>query len=200
MYEISVVNVLNVSNRASHTHSPHNTDNKPQNDMKKKTLALLLTASLPFASIGWTNSHSHAKSSKDVVDVLVAPPTFETLVAAVTAAGLVDTLKGSGPFTIFAPTDAAFKALPEGTVQELLKPENRDQLVSILTYHVVPGKVMAADVKPGEVETVNGSKINITVRYGKVKINDAEVIATDLSGSNGVIHIIDKVIIPSTGG
>ncbi|WP_068119173.1 fasciclin domain-containing protein [Tropicimonas marinistellae] len=135
--------------------------------------------------------------SMDIVDTAVGAGSFETLVAAVTAAGLVDTLKGDGPFTVFAPTDDAFAALPDGTVESLLLPENKDQLVSILTYHVVPAKVMAADVAGQTVtaKTVNGGKLTVDGRDG-VMINDAEVVQADIMASNGVIHVVDKVILP----
>jgi uncharacterized surface protein with fasciclin (FAS1) repeats len=137
-------------------------------------------------------------SKADIVDTAVAAGQFNTLAAALEAAGLVDTLKSEGPFTVFAPTDEAFAALPEGTVETLLKPENRDQLVSILTYHVVPGKVMASDVVSlSEATTVNGSDIAIKVMDGSVHINDATVIAADVNASNGVIHVIDTVILPN---
>ena len=132
----------------------------------------------------------------DIVDIAVSAGQFTTLVAAVQAAGLVDTLKSDGPFTVFAPTDAAFAALPAGTVETLLRPENRDQLVSILTYHVVPAIVLAADVKSGAVPTVNGKTATAKVASGKVTIDGATVIATDLIGSNGVVHVIDQVILP----
>lgn len=136
---------------------------------------------------------------KDIVDTAVAAGNFETLAAALGAAGLVDTLKGEGPFTVFAPTDEAFAKLPEGTVESLLKPENKDQLTAILTYHVVPGKVMAADVvKLGDAKTVNGKSIVIKIDGGAVMINDAKVTATDIKASNGVIHVIDQVILPPT--
>lgn len=134
--------------------------------------------------------------TKDIVDTAVAAGSFKTLVAAVQAAGLVETLKGPGPFTVFAPTDEAFAKLPAGTVESLLKPENKDKLVAILTYHVVPGKVMAADVKPMEVKTVNGKEAKIAVTDGKVTIDKANVVKTDIVTSNGVIHVIDAVIIP----
>ncbi|MGJ8632574.1 MAG: fasciclin domain-containing protein [Luteolibacter sp.] len=134
---------------------------------------------------------------KNIVEIASEADDFSTLVAAVKAAGLAETLSGEGPFTVFAPTNAAFEALPEGTVAELLKPENKDKLVAILTYHVVPGKVMAADVKPMEVGTVNGSEATITVEGETVMIDDAKVIKTDIEGSNGVIHAIDKVIMPA---
>lgn len=136
--------------------------------------------------------------SKDIVDTAVGAGDFGTLVAAVQAAGLVDTLKGDGPFTVFAPTDAAFAALPEGTVENLLKPENKEQLISILTYHVVPGKVMSTDlVDDMTAATVQGGEITIDLDNG-VMINDASVAAADIEASNGVIHVIDKVILPGS--
>lgn len=133
---------------------------------------------------------------KDIVDTAVSAGQFNTLVAAVKAAGLVDTLKGDGPFTVFAPTDEAFAALPEGTVESLLKPENKDQLIAILTYHVVPAKVMAKDVSSGEVPTVNGQTATVEVSDSGVMIEGASVVKTDVKASNGVIHVIDKVILP----
>jgi uncharacterized surface protein with fasciclin (FAS1) repeats len=137
--------------------------------------------------------------SKDIVDTAVAAGQFETLAAALGAADLVDTLKGDGPFTVFAPTDEAFAKLPEGTVENLLKPENRDKLVAILTYHVVSGKVMAADVvNLSEARTVNGQSVAIKVVDNDVRIDNATVIATDIDASNGVIHVIDTVILPSS--
>jgi uncharacterized surface protein with fasciclin (FAS1) repeats len=139
---------------------------------------------------------SQGADKKDIVDIAAGNDDFSTLVAAVKAGGLVDTLKGDGPFTVFAPTNEAFAKLPEGTVESLLKPENKDKLVSILTYHVVPGKVMAADVASGDVSTVNGQKATIAVADGKVSIDNAGVVATDIEGSNGVIHVIDTVILP----
>ena len=142
-------------------------------------------------------STSVKAQSKDIVDLAVGNDNLKTLVAAVKAGGLVDVLKGDGPFTVFAPTDDAFAKLPEGTVESLLKPENKDQLVAILTYHVVPGKVMAADVVGlTEAGTVNGAKIDIAVQGDIVMINDAKVTAADVSASNGVIHVIDTVLIP----
>lgn len=139
----------------------------------------------------------HAKES-DIVDTAVSAGSFKTLVAAVKAAGLVETLKGKGPFTVFAPTDAAFEKLPKGTVESLLKPENKDKLVAILTYHVVPGKVMAKDVvKLTAAKTVQGQEVAIKVADGKVTVDNANVVKTDISCSNGVIHVIDSVIIPA---
>lgn len=136
--------------------------------------------------------------AKDIVDIAAGAEDFSTLVAAVKAGGLVETLKGEGPFTVFAPTNAAFEKLPKGTVEDLLKPENKDKLVAILTYHVVAGKVMAADaVKLDKAKTVNGAEFTIAVKDGKVLLNDSsEVIKTDIVGSNGVIHVIDTVILP----
>lgn len=159
----------------------------------KTKLSLLLIATVATA-LTFT---SRAADSKDIVDIAAGNDDFSTLVAAVTTAGLVETLKGDGPFTVFAPTNEAFAKLPEGTVETLLKPENKDQLVAILTYHVVPAKVMAKDVTAGEVPTVNGQKATITITDGKVMIDNANVTATDIVGSNGVIHVIDAVIMPS---
>ena len=132
----------------------------------------------------------------DIVDIAANNDNFETLVAAVTAAGLVETLQGDGPFTVFAPTDDAFATLPEGTVEDLLKPENKDALVSVLTYHVVSGKVMAADVQTGEVPSVQGDTLALVVTDGKVSVDAATVITADIEASNGVIHVIDAVILP----
>ena len=136
-------------------------------------------------------------AKKDIVDTAATTDGFSTLVAAVQAAGLVETLKGDGPFTVFAPTDAAFAALPEGTVENLLKPESKDQLIAVLTYHVVPGKVMSTDIagKTTDAATVQGANIAIDATDG-VKVNDAKVVAADIETSNGVIHVIDKVILP----
>ncbi len=136
-------------------------------------------------------------NTQDIVDTAVAAGQFKTLAAALTAAGLVDTLKGPGPLTVFAPNDAAFAELPAGTVENLLKPENKAQLTAILTYHVVPGKVMAADVvKLKEAKTVNGNMLQVKVNGSEVMINDANVTATDIAASNGVIHVIDSVVLP----
>ena len=135
--------------------------------------------------------------SKDIVDTAVGAGSFKTLVAAVQAAGLVETLKGAGPFTVFAPTDEAFGKLPACTVETLLKPENKAKLVAVLTYHVVPGKVMAADVvKITEAPTVQGSKVKVKVEDCTVMIDGAKVVKTDIETSNGVLHVIDAVILP----
>ena len=134
---------------------------------------------------------------KDIVDTAVAAGDFKTLAAALQAAGLVETLKGPGPFTVFAPTDAAFAKLPAGTLDSLLKPENKAQLTSILTYHVVPGKVKAADVvKLTSTKTVNGQAVAINAADGKVTVDGANVVKTDIGASNGVIHVIDAVMLP----
>jgi len=132
----------------------------------------------------------------DIVAVASSPGSFKTLVAAVKAAGLVETLQGKGPFTVFAPTDDAFAKLPAGTVEDLLKPENKEKLVAILTYHVLPGKVMAADVKTMKAKTVNGKELSIKVEGGSVTVDNAKVVKTDVAASNGVIHVIDTVVLP----
>jgi len=138
-----------------------------------------------------------AQDKKDIVDTAVAAGSFNTLVAAVKAAGLVDTLKGKGPFTVFAPTDDAFKKLPPGTLEDLLKPENKEKLKGILTYHVVPGKVMAKDVvKMKSAKTVNGQSLTIMVKDGTVMVDNAKVVKTDIMCTNGVIHVIDAVVLP----
>jgi uncharacterized surface protein with fasciclin (FAS1) repeats len=155
--------------------------------------------SLSAAIIGATMAVSAASASEmDIVDTAVGAGSFNTLVAAVQAAGLVDTLKGDGPFTVFAPTDEAFAALPEGTVANLLLPENRDQLVAVLTYHVIPGRVMSGDIagQTLEVATVQGSTVDINATSG-VTIDGATVTAADIEASNGVIHVIDRVILPN---
>ena len=158
-------------------------------------LSLLVGLSVGLAGCGESmNIFSH---SKDIVDTAVADDDFNTLVAAIQAAGLVETLKGEGPFTVFAPTDEAFAKLPEGTLDSLLKPANKQKLASILTYHVVPGKVMAADVlNLSEAKTVNGQSLKIAVKDGTVMVNSAKVIKTDIECSNGVIHVIDAVVLP----
>ncbi len=143
-------------------------------------------------------SASFAGGNKDIVDTAVGAGSFETLVAAVQAAELVDTLKGEGPFTVFAPTDEAFAALPDGTVETLLKPENKDQLIAVLTYHVVPGKVMSGDLSDDmTAATVQGGEVTIDLDNG-VMVNDASVVQADIETSNGVIHVIDKVILPAS--
>ncbi|MEX0328133.1 MAG: fasciclin domain-containing protein [Ruegeria sp.] len=158
-----------------------------------RNIAVASVASVLFTTSAMADGHG-----KDIVDTAVGAGSFGTLVAAVQAAELVDTLKGEGPFTVFAPTDEAFAALPEGTVETLLKPENKDQLVAILTYHVVPGKVMSGDLSDDmTAATVQGGDITIDLDNG-VMINDANVVQADIETSNGVIHVIDKVILPAS--
>jgi uncharacterized surface protein with fasciclin (FAS1) repeats len=138
-------------------------------------------------------------AEQDIVDTAVAAGQFKTLAAALSEAGLAATLKGPGPFTVFAPTDAAFAKLPAGTVEGLLRPENKDKLTAILTYHVVPGRVTAADVgKLKEAKTVNGKMLTVSANGSGVMINDAKVTTADIAASNGVIHVIDSVILPAS--
>lgn len=154
-------------------------------------------AGVLFAALMMLPMSSANAASKDIVDVAAANGGFKTLVTAVKAAGLVDTLKGKGPFTVFAPTDAAFAKLPKGTVENLLKPENKDKLVKILTYHVLPGKIVSSEIKgkTADVKSVEGSEIKVDATNG-VKVNNANVVTADVAASNGVIHAIDTVIMP----
>lgn len=166
--------------------------------MKKLALRVispLFVAAFAVAGMNWS---AKAAMEKDIVDTAVGAGQFTTLVTAVNAAGLADTLKGKGPFTVFAPTDAAFAKLPAGTVETLLEPENKAKLVEILTYHVVPGKVMSSDLagKQIEVKTVEGSNVMIDGTDG-VHVNDAKVVKADVPASNGVIHVIDTVLMPN---
>jgi len=163
--------------------------------MSTKLVRLAAVAATAIG-LGLASANAYA-ADKNIVDTAAAAGQFRTLAAALDAAGLVDTLKGAGPFTVFAPTDAAFAKLPAGTVETLLKPENKAKLTAILTYHVVPGKVMAADVtKLKEAKTVSGAPVAIKVVGGSVMLNDAKVTATDIAASNGVIHVIDTVLMP----
>jgi len=151
-----------------------------------------------FAAILFSTATTAVRASeKDIVDTAVSAGSFSTLVAAVKAAGLVETLKGDGPFTVFAPTDAAFAKLPAGTVENLLKPENRDKLRAVLTYHVVPSNVPSAAIagKALQVASVQGANISIDATTG-IKVNEANVVTPDVTASNGVIHVIDTVIMP----
>jgi uncharacterized surface protein with fasciclin (FAS1) repeats len=160
-----------------------------------KTSIFILLISVPALAVA--GNYTHSKASKDIVDTASAAGSFGTLVAAIQAADLVDVLKGSGPFTVFAPTDDAFAKLPEGTIDELLKPENKEKLQAILTYHVVPGKVMAEDaVNLTSAKTVNGKDFKITKSSNDLMIDNAKIIKTDIMASNGVIHVIDNVIMP----
>ena len=156
----------------------------------QKYLVVMLAA-LPMAFGGF------AAKAGDIVDTAATAKQFSTLVAAIKAAGLAETLKGDGPYTVFAPTNEAFAALPEGTVEELLKPENKAQLVAVLTYHVIPGRVMSADIagKTAMVDTVQGSQLSIDATSG-VMVDNATVTTADIITSNGVIHVIDKVVLP----
>ncbi|MDZ7616072.1 MAG: fasciclin domain-containing protein [Patescibacteria group bacterium] len=157
----------------------------------------IAVACLPSLQAGGCPASCGSAKNKDIVETAVAAGSFKTLAAALEAGGLIETLKGSGPFTVFAPTDEAFAKLPEGTVEHLLKPENKDALVKILTYHVVPGKVLAADVvKLSSAKTVQGSELRIRAEEGSVRVDKANVLKTDISASNGVIHVIDSVLLP----
>jgi uncharacterized surface protein with fasciclin (FAS1) repeats len=156
----------------------------------------LLTSTLALFALAAFVAEAQAKPNKDIVAVAAGAGQFKTLVAAIKAAGLVDTLKGPGPFTVFAPTDSAFAKLPKGTVEELLKPENKQKLTSILTYHVVSGKVLSSQVKTMMAPTVNGQQLDVKVDDGKVVVNNATVVKADILASNGVIHAIDTVLMP----
>ena len=157
--------------------------------IRRMTQALVTILPIAFTSL--------PVKAQDIVDTAVAAGIFSTLVAAVQAAGLVDILKGDGPFTVFAPTDEAFAALPAGTVKTLLKPENKDQSVAVLTYHVVPDKIMSADIagKTAEVDSVQGSALSVDATDG-VRVDNATVVAADIETDNSVIHVIDQVVLP----
>lgn len=157
----------------------------------------MMVMTLFFTSAFTPKSASVHEVEADIVDLAVSTEFLSTLVAAVKAGELVDVLKGDGPFTVFAPTNVAFAKLPAGTVENLLKPENKAQLVAVLTYHVVPGKVMSKDLKNGQkAKTVQGSEVTVTLKDGKAMINNATVTAADIEASNGVVHVIDTVILP----
>ena len=163
-----------------------------------KTIRIITLTVLTATACLLGVAHADPKvEAKDIVAVAAGNGSFNTLVAAVKAAGLVETLQGTGPFTVFAPTDEAFAKLPKGTVEELLKPENKEKLVAILTYHVVAGKVMAADVKTMKAKTVNGKELDVKVTDGAVTVDNAKVVKTDVAASNGVIHVIDTVLLPN---
>jgi uncharacterized surface protein with fasciclin (FAS1) repeats len=156
-------------------------------------IAVLLASSMLAAA-----ATADKVGAKDIVDTAVSAGSFTTLAKALEAADLVGTLKGAGPFTVLAPTDEAFAKLPAGTVADLLKPENKDKLRAILTYHVIAGKVTAAQVvKLSSAKTVNGQNVQISAAGNSVKVNDAQVVKTDIKASNGVIHVIDTVLLPS---
>ena len=160
------------------------------NSIRKLALGVAMASSMAIAGT--------TAQAADIVDIAAGNGSFNTLVAAVQAADLVDVLKSDGPFTVFAPTDEAFAALPAGTVESLLLPENKEQLIAVLTYHVVPGTVMASDVmnKQTSATTVQGSSVRINALQGGVKVDGANVVAADIVADNGVIHVIDKVILP----
>ena len=171
------------------------------NIVSKGNAVTVDNAKVVTADISCSNGLIHVIDSvilpRDIVDTAVAAGSFNTLVAAINAAGLVDTLKGNGPFTVFAPTDEAFAKLPKGTVESLLKPENKDKLATILTYHVVAGKVLAADVvKLSSAKSVNGQTVKVSTKGDSVMIDGAKVLKTDILGTNGVIHVIDSVLMP----
>lgn len=149
-----------------------------------------------YSCCGQEDGESYSKSKSDIVDTAVAAGQFKTLAAALEAADLVEVLKGEGPFTVFAPTDEAFAALPQGTVENLLKPENKEMLIGILTYHVLPTKLKSKDVSSGKAKTVNGQSVTVEVTDSGVTVNNSNVIKTDIKASNGVIHVIDKVLLP----
>ena len=168
-----------------------------------KTYKLLIITALLIAAPGLLiagadkSGYKTSMNDKDIVDTAISAGSFKTLAAALTAADLVDTLRGNGPFTVFAPTDDAFAKLPAGTLEDLLRPENKAQLQAILTYHVVAGKVMASDVVGmSSAKTVNGQSFTISERSGAVMVDNAKVVKTDIMASNGVIHVIDSVILP----
>jgi uncharacterized surface protein with fasciclin (FAS1) repeats len=163
--------------------------------MKLRSFLLSLTLGLSLVATASAGDYGSGKA-KTVVDIALGSPDHTTLVAAIKAAGLVETLSGPGPYTVFAPTNAAFEKLPPGTVDSLLKPENKAQLVSVLTYHVVPGKIMAADIRTMSAPTVNGKNLSVKAGADGVMINDAKVTTADLKASNGVVHVIDTVVLP----
>jgi uncharacterized surface protein with fasciclin (FAS1) repeats len=176
--------------------------------------ALLLLAALPYLALAQEHptktehptkaehpaKATHPAAAGDIVAVASGAGNFKTLVAAIKAAGLVETLQGKGPFTVFAPTDEAFAKLPAGTLDELLKPENKTKLAAILNCHVVPGKVMAADVKTMKAKTVGGQELSLKVEGKSVTVDGAKVIKTDIAATNGVIHVIDTVLMPAAAG
>lgn len=163
----------------------------------RKLLTFAILVTFFVTSAFQVNPKQSSNFENDIVDLAVQTDFLSTLVAAVTAGDLVDVLKGDGPFTVFAPTNEAFAKLPAGTVETLLKPENKAQLVAVLTYHVVPGKVYSKDLKDGmKAKTAQGAEITISLKDGKAMVNNATVSAADIEASNGVVHVIDTVILP----
>ena len=167
--------------------------------MKLVNAVRVITMALSLTVVAFPSAAADHKHKMDIVDTAVHAEIFGTLAAALSAANLIDVLKGNGPFTVFAPSDEAFSKLPGGTVENLLKPENMDQLVAVLTYHVVPGRVLSTDIMMGSnsVATVQGSSVTIVKSYDAVKINQATVVMADVEATNGVIHIIDEVLLPN---
>jgi uncharacterized surface protein with fasciclin (FAS1) repeats len=164
----------------------------------RKSFIAILALSLSLAGGVAVAGSCSASKTANIVETAKQAGSFGTLLAAVQAAGLVDALEGNGPLTVFAPTDEAFAKLPAGTVEELLKPENKKKLQSILTYHVVSGAIYSQDARPGRVETLEGSELRVSERNGNLMIDQARVISADIATSNGVIHVIDEVIMPGT--
>ena len=176
----------------------YNKKTKKHSIRNMKTVRIITLTTIVAVSSFLGVAYAEPKEKvQDIVAVASGNGSFNTLVAAVKAAGLVETLQGPGPFTVFAPTDEAFAKLPKGTVEDLLKPENKSKLVSLLTYHVVAGKVMAADVKTMKAKTVNGQSLDVKVNDGAVTVDNAKIIKTDVAASNGIIHVIDTVVLPN---
>lgn len=190
--------VVSVNERSMDLSQTRKNQRKKKNMKTFKTLGG--TAAILLSLVSSPLRADTTPAANDIVVVAASAGSFKTLVAAVKAADLVGTLQGTGPFTVFAPTDEAFAKLPPGTVEMLLKPENKEKLVAVLTYHVVPGKVMAVDVKTGTVKTVNGQSLNVQASEGKVSVDGATVVTADVLASNGVIHVIDTVILPKNLG
>lgn len=164
------------------------------NTSKLIALAALFASTVTFSMV---QAADEPAAPGDIIAVASGADNFKTLVTAIKAAGLVETLQGEGPFTVFAPTDEAFAKLPAGTLEGLLKVENKAKLTAILTYHVIPGKIMAADVKTMKAKTVNGAELSIKAEDGKVTVNEVKVVKTDIAAANGVIHVIDAVLLPT---
>jgi uncharacterized surface protein with fasciclin (FAS1) repeats len=180
---------------------------KMKSRLKRLVVATSIVGVVAMASNLWASSCSssgmkstatESEGASTVVALAQSSDQFNTLVAAIQAADLAEVLQAEGPYTVFAPTDAAFAKLPDGTIDTLLKPENKDQLAAILKYHVVPGRVMAADVKTMKAETAQGQSVQLTVNDSGVFVNDAKVVKTDLVAANGVVHVIDSVILPQS--
>jgi len=168
--------------------------------MQFRKITTGLIAAVALGSVSPAAAQSYVQeTTPDIVEIATSAGSFNTLVAAVKAAGLVETLQGDGPFTVFAPTDEAFAKLPAGTLEDLLKPENRERLQAILTYHVVPGRVMAKDVvSMNSAATVQGQSLTVSVENGTAMVDNARIVQTDITARNGVIHVIDSVVIPSS--